>query len=70
MTDTLQDHPVSLSATQFKFAQQCKNSYWLYVVENAGGPAQSRIIRIKDPAGRAQHFTFDRGWIQVSESSP
>lgn len=26
----------------------------------------SRILRIQDPAGKAQTFTFDRGWIEVA----
>ncbi len=68
MTGTLQDHPVGISSTQFKFAEKHKDAYWLYVVECAGDLDQSRIIRIKDPAGKAQTFTFDHGWVEVSEN--
>lgn len=68
MTGTLQDHPVGISSTQFKFAEKHKDAYWLYVVERAGDLDQSRIIRIKDPAGKAQTFTFDHGWVEVSEN--
>ncbi len=69
MKDTLADHPVTLTNTQFKFAQERKDSYWLYVVENAGSPAHGRILRIRDPAGKAQNFSFDQGWAEVSEDS-
>ncbi len=67
MKSTLSDHPVGLSSTQFESAQKYQDAYWLYIVENAGNPEQSHIIRIKDPAGKAQTFTFDHGWVAVSE---
>lgn len=58
---------VRMTRTQFEFAQERQDAYWLYVVENAGNPEQRRIIRIKDPAGKARTFTFDHGWAQVAE---
>ena len=67
MRGTLKDHPVGLSITQFKFAQQQQEAYWLYIVENAGNPKERRIIQIQDPAGKARTFTFDHGWITASE---
>ncbi len=67
MSGTFDNRPATLSKTQFEFAQRKGNSCWLYVVENAGNPTQSRLIRIKDPAGKAQTFTFDKGWLEVAE---
>lgn len=68
MKGTLNDRPVGLSSTQFEFAQKHRDAYWLYVVERAGDPTRSHIVRIKDPAGKAQTFTFDHGWVGVSEN--
>ena len=59
---------VGMSSTQFKCAQEHQDAYWLYVVENTGDPKKNRILRIKDPAGKAQTFTFDHGWTEVSEN--
>lgn len=67
MRGTLQNRPATLSKTQFDFARKRQDSYWLYVVENAGDPAQIHIVKIQNPAGKAQTFTFDRGWIALSE---
>lgn len=68
MKGVFDDRPVTMTSTQFKLAQKYQYIYWLYVVENAGNPEQRRIIRIKDPAGKAQTFTFDHGWAQVAEN--
>ena len=65
MTGTLQDRPVGLSRTQFEFAQECGDAYWLYVVERAGTD-EANIVRIQDPAGKAMTFTFDHGWRAVA----
>jgi len=67
MRGNLQNRPATLSKTQFDFARERQDSYWLYVVENAGDPAQTHIVKIQNPAGKAQTFTFDRGWIALSE---
>ena len=69
MKGTLQDHPVGLSRTQFEYAQKLRESYWLYVVENAGVQGQARLITIRDPAGKAQTFTFDHGWTAMAEDT-
>lgn len=68
MKGTLDDHPVGMTNTQFKFAQKHQDAYWLYVVENAGDAEQSRVLRIRNPAGKAQTFTFDRGWASAAEN--
>jgi hypothetical protein len=65
MTGTLESRPVGVSRTQFVAAQQYGDQYWLYVVENAASDTDFRIVRIRDPAGRARTFTFDRGWATL-----
>ncbi|MSO37853.1 MAG: DUF3883 domain-containing protein [Acidimicrobiia bacterium] len=66
MTGGLHDRAVGLSHTQFAYAHEHGEAYWLYVVENAGTD-KARIVRIQDPAGKARTFTFDHGWLAVSE---
>jgi len=65
MTGTLESRPVGVSRTQFLAAQEYGEQYWLYIVENAGSESDARVVRIKDPAGRARTFTFDRGWANM-----
>jgi hypothetical protein len=69
MTGILQNRPVGLSSRQFECAQEHGEAYWLYVVEHAGSAEQARIVRIQDPAGKARTFTFDHGWLAVSETT-
>ena len=66
MKGTLHDRPATMSNAQFKFAQKYGDAYWLYVVEQAGSE-DARIVRIQDPAGKAETFTFDKGWLDVAE---
>ena len=68
MKGVFDDRPVTMTSTQFKLAQKYQYNYWLYVVENAGNLDRIRIIRIKNPAGKAQTFTFDHGWAEVAEN--
>jgi hypothetical protein len=65
MTGNLEQRPVALSRTQFEYAQEHGESYWLYIVEHAD-TADARILRIQNPAGKARTFTFDRGWISIA----
>ena len=67
MSGTLDGRDLPISSTQFRFAQDKGEAFWLYIVENAGSPAQHNIIRIKDPAGKARNFVFDRGWRSLAE---
>lgn len=69
MTGSLAERPVGLSHTQFDAAREHGEAYWLYVVECAD-TEDARLVRIKDPAGKARTFTFDRGWLDISESEP
>jgi hypothetical protein len=66
MTGCLHDRPVGLSHTQFRCAQEYGEAYWLYVMEHAGD-GNARIVRIRDPVGKARTFTFDRGWLDVAD---
>ena len=68
MTGGFQDRPVGLSRTQFDLARKCGVAYWLYVVEHTG-TERSRVIRIQDPSGKAQTFTFDHGWLEVASKN-
>ena len=68
MTGSLADRPVGLSRKQFECAREHGAGYWLYVVERAG-TEEARIVRIQDPAGKARTFTFDHGWLNVSEET-
>lgn len=70
MTGTLEDRPVGLSHTQFNYAREKGDAFWLYVVERATDPAQARVLRIQNPVGHARTFTFDQGWAAISEMEP
>lgn len=67
MTGDLSKRPVGLSRAQFEEAQRRGDRYWLYIVEHANTPERARVVRIQNPAGKAQTFTFDHGWISVAE---
>jgi len=70
MTGSLEDRPVGLSHTQFDCAREKGDAYWLYVVEHATDLAQARVLRIQNPYGLAQTFTFDRGWCEIAQTEP
>jgi hypothetical protein len=63
------DMGVGLTRTQFEFAQQHRDTFWLYVVEYALDDERARVLRIADPAGRADEFRFDDGWSAVIENA-
>ena len=69
MSGTLQNRSATLTKKQFECAQQERDSYWLYIVENAGDPQSANIVKINDPAGWAKTFTFDHGWKEVSQEA-
>ncbi len=56
---------ISLSKTQFGFARRKGKKYWLYIVANVqtGSPS---LIRISDPARKAETFTFGTPWRNVA----
>jgi hypothetical protein len=57
-----------LSHTQFKYASDNRDLFWLYVVERATEP-DYEIHRIQNPAGRANEFIFDDGWRALAEEA-
>jgi hypothetical protein len=70
MTGSLEDRPVGLSLRQFNYAREKGNAYWLYVVEYARDSMKARVLRIQNPAGLAQTFTFDSGWSHIARLEP
>jgi len=70
MKGCLQDRPVGLSRTQFEYAREKGDAYWLYVVEFAADPKKIRVLRIQNPFAHARTYTFDRGWIQIARLEP
>jgi hypothetical protein len=69
MAGDLHGRPVGLSRTQFDWAREHGDAYWLYIVEHADSPNAADIVRIQDPAGKARTFTFDHGWLSVAQVS-
>jgi hypothetical protein len=67
MATDLDARPVGLSKAQWESAREHDGAYWIYVVEHAGTPEQANIVRIRDPMGKAQTFTIDRGWRGAAE---
>lgn len=58
---------VSLTSTEFEEARKRGERYWLYIVENATSK-KPNLIRIKDPAGKAERFTYRHpAWRSVAE---
>lgn len=70
MTGSLDDRPVGLSHTQFDWAREKGDAYWLYIVEYATIPSQARVLRIQNPVARSKTFTFDKGWSQIALTDP
>lgn len=65
---------VSLTHTEFKEALKRGKRYWLYIVENVGNDgtkveksSRPNIIRINDPAGKAERFTYGGRWRKAAE---
>ena len=67
MTGSLEQRSVRLSYTQFKFARQNGEAFWLYIVEYANNPTNARIVKIHNPFGHARTFTFNKGWLEIVE---
>lgn len=57
---------VSLTHTEFEKAQECGDAYWLYIVENAQS-AKPTLLRIQNPAGKAERFTYGSRWRNGAE---
>ena len=59
---------VRVSDTQFRFAQDRTEEFWLYVVEHALD--RPTVTAINDPASRVTEFIFDDGWRAVAAHEP
>jgi len=66
MSGSLYDRPVGMSSVQFECARLHGEAFWLYVVEHVLDNDKARVVRIQNPAARAQTFTFDHGWLDVA----
>ena len=67
MSGDLTNRPVCLSRAQFDCAWTHGESFWLYIVEQAGDVELARILRIQDPAGKGKYFAFDKGWRKIAD---
>ena len=70
MTGSLENRPVGISHTQFDYAREKGDAYWLYVVEYATDPTKAKVLRIQNPVAHARTFTFDRGWTGIARTEP
>lgn len=70
MTSSLECRPVGLTHTQFDYAREKSDAYWLYIVEHATDPTKTRVLRIRNPAGQSRTYTFDHGWREVAQTDP
>jgi len=67
-TEELWDgYGVAISQTQYEFAKEHGDSFWLYVVEDVGSDSP-RVYRIKNPVAKINKYSFDYGWKNVVES--
>jgi hypothetical protein len=57
---------IELTKREFECAMERGTAYWLYVVEKADQPHYS-IIRIQDPARRADRFLYVSEWRALAE---
>ena len=53
---------VPVSPKQIEFAQEKKDQFWLYVVENALDADTVKIHPIQNPVGKINQYRFDNGW--------
>ena len=67
MSVTMENRPATMTRTQFEKAQEEREAYWLYVLENADTDSP-HLVKIQDPAGKGQTFTFDKGWLAFAAS--
>ncbi len=58
---------VPLSDIQFRKAQEFKEKFWLYVVENCLEPEKRTLVLIQNPAAKTNQFRFDHGWRNAGE---
>jgi hypothetical protein len=56
---------VKMTHSQFEYATEIGERYWLYVVERAEYE-DFRIHTIQNPARQVMYFVFDHGWEAIS----
>jgi len=59
-------NPVQLTKNEFETARKFGEQYWLYVVEHVDDGQQPVIYKIQNPAGRADYYLYDHGWLSVA----
>ena len=62
---------VTMTGTQFGYALERQDAYWLYVVENATSPKPGPILKIQNPAQKilnAFDFNLSSAWIGEHQS--
>jgi hypothetical protein len=59
-------NPAQVHKSQFEFAQEYGDNYWLYVVEKVESD-EPKIYCIQNPANRVDAFMFDHGWRDLAE---
>jgi len=69
MSGSWESRPVTLTRREFEEAQRRREAYWLYVVEQAGSLDHARILKVQNPAGKAQSYAFDHGWLAIAETT-
>ena len=58
-------NPARMTKTEFEFAVEYGEKFWLYVVEHVESE-NFVIYGIKNPAKQAEYFLFDHGWQLVA----
>jgi hypothetical protein len=59
---------IGMSAPQFQMAQDKKEMYWLYVVEEVD-KSEAKLHAIQDPASKVVQFRFDDGWRLIADTT-
>ncbi len=66
-TEELWDgYGVTITPTQYEFAKEHGDSFWLYVVEDVCSESP-QVYRIKNPVGRINQYAFNYGWRNLAE---
>ncbi len=59
-------NPAKLTKTEFEMAREIGDNYWLYLVEKVESK-DGKIRIIRNPAGKADSYLFDHGWMDICE---
>lgn len=64
---------VGISHTQYQFAAEKSDRFWLYVVEHAGNDHDPVVHPLQSPTSQIDSYMFDKNWKQavvIEEESP